>query len=289
MKTIIKSFLIVATALFVVGCGGGGTGSGDKDTLFPSSSRLADANDKNAQEVADLLFGYNTDRIVPASSRKIADGKKFTILNLVLENVKDLKKKSDFSKSSRVTNESDTCDSGSLYKETLSDGSVEFRYNNCVQGDFKFDGTVKKHLDNNKLEVNYVTDFSVQDLYGDNTIVVKKDSSISLEELNNGDYKITLNLVTKENGESSGFENVVFILSYDEDTSSGTMYQSSGNIYINNLQEYVELDSSYNMADTPLVYDNGTIVDGEVHYIMRNATLVISASGDGTANYEILR
>lgn len=43
------------------------------------------------------------------------------------------------------------------------------------------------------------------------------------------------------------------------------------------------------MENTPLVYDNGTITDGEAHYIMRNATLAIYANGDGTATYDILR
>jgi len=288
MKTIIKSFLITATALFVVACGGGkggNIGSGNQDTLFPNSSRLAYANDKNAQEVADLLFGYNTDSIVPANARKIANGKKLSILNLVLENITEFNKSSNLSKSSRLTDESDYCDSGSLYKETLSDGSVEFRFNNCTQGYFKFDGIIRKHRYNNKLVVKYVTDFTVQDLNSDDTIVVKKESSVSLEELGNERYKITLNLVTNQNGKSSGFENVVFI--YDD--SEVTMYQKSGNIYINNLQEYVKWDSSYNMAYTPLVYDNGTIIDGEAHYIMRNAKLIIYANGDGTATYNILR
>ncbi len=289
MKTIIKSFLIVATALFVVGCGGGGTGGISQDRLFPSNSRLASPTDSNAQEVSDLLFGYNTDRIVPANARKVSDSKKFTILNLLLNNVKEFNKNSDLSKHSRLTDESEYCDSGSLYKDTLSNGAVEYRYNNCTQGDFNFNGTVRKHIYNNKLDVNYITDFTVQDLNSDDTIVVKKDSSISLEKLSSGDFRIRLNLITTENGKSSGFENVVFILNFDKETSSGTMYQSSGNIYINNLQEYVKWDSSYNMKNTPLVYDNGTITDGEAHYIMRDATLAIYANGDGTATYDILR
>ncbi len=288
MKAIIKSLLIVATALFVVGCGGGGTtGSVKEDSLFPTNSRLASPTDDNAQKVADLLFGYNTNRIVPANARKISDAKKFTIFNLLLNNVKEFNSNRDVSKHSRLTDESEYCDSGNLYKETLNDGSVEYRYNNCTQGDFTFNGTIKKHKYDNKLEVNYLTDFTIQDTNGDN-IVVKKESSITLELLANGDYKTILNLVTNENGKSSGFENVVFILNIDTSTNSGTMYQTSGNIYINNLNEYVEWDSSYNMENTPLVYDNGTITDGEAHYIMRNATLAIYANGDGTATYDIL-
>lgn len=279
MKTVIKSFLIVATTLFIVGCGGGGTV--EKDTLFPSSSRLAYANDKNAQEVGDLLFGYNTDRVVPASARKIANDKKFTILNLALENIKEFKKNSNISKHSKLTDESEYCDSGSLYKDTLNDGTIEYRYNNCTNGDFNFDGIIRKHRYNNKLVVNYITDFNIKDLYEDTTIVVKKESSISLEELDNERYKITLNLVTTQNGKSSGFENVVFI--YND--SEVTMYQTAGNIYINNLREYVKWDSSYNMEYTPLVYDDGTIIDGEAHYIMRGTTLIITIN-NGTASYE---
>lgn len=287
MKVILKSFLVVATALFVAGCGGGGNiGAVEEDTLFPSDSRLAYANNENAKEVGELLFGYNTNSLVPANARKIADSKKMTILNLVLDNVKEFKKNQSTLKNNRVTDESDYCDSGSLYKETLNDGTVEFRYDNCTHEGLKYDGIIQKHRYSNKLDINYVTDFIVKDLYDGTTIVVKKESSISLVELDSGDFKITLNLVTAQNGKSSGFENVVFIYN----ASEATMYQRAGNIYINNLQDYVAYDNSYRMKYTPLVYsDDGTIIDGEAHYIMRGATLIIRVDEDGIANYEILR
>ena len=61
MKTIIKSFFIVATALFVVACGGGGTTGGvEKNELFPSNSRLASPTDDNALKVIAVSYTHLT-------------------------------------------------------------------------------------------------------------------------------------------------------------------------------------------------------------------------------------
>ncbi len=63
------------------------------------------------------------------------------------------------------------------------------------------------------------------------------------------------------------------------------MYQTDGNIYIDNLQEYVVFDKNYNMQYTPFVYSDGTIIDGEAHYKMRGTTLIITVN-NGEAAYD---
>ena len=281
MKTVIKGLVILVFGFIIAGCGGGsGVGS---DSFFPQNSRLASANDSNALEVINLLIGYNSNDIIPKSNKLVGKKSNFSILKLAISELKQFKKSNSIKKSNRIIEQSDYCDSGRLYRDNLNDGSVNFEYQNCIKDGFKYNGTVNKHKYSNKLDVTYKSGFEIKNENDNSTILVKKDSKISLEQIGDSKFKIYLNLITTQNGKSNGFERVVFI--YEGDDNYATMYQTDGNIYINNLSEYVLFDKSYNMKNTPFVYDEGTIIDGKAHYKMRGTTLVITVD-NGEVYYD---
>lgn len=275
---ILKLILLSAASFAIVACGGGGSQI-DRDSLFPSNSYLAYANDKNANELIDLIVGYNTDSILPRTQKKVANTKRLTVLNLVYEKLQDLHKPLD--KSKRLTDYSELCDEGSLYKDVIDANTAEFRYSNCQQGDFVYNGTIREEKSAIKLSVKYLTNFTIRDIYGNSSLEVKRGSSIVAQKLNDEEHKVVLNIVTRQNGKSSGFRDSEFIFNETEQT----MYQKSGRIYINNLKEYVKYDSSYDMRYTPFVYADGTIVDGEARYIFRDALLDLTIN-NGEAYYE---
>ncbi len=291
MKTVIKGFTVLLFSFIIAGCGGGaGNGSAGNnsssaraETFFPRDSRLAYANDKNAQEVTNLIIGYNTNDIVP---RNKITGKsaKMSVLKLAISELKEFRKSSSLKKSNKVIDQSDYCESGRLYRDELSDGSIDFEYQNCSRNGFRYDGTVNKHRYGNKLDITYKSSFEIKNESDNSTILVKKDSKISLEQIGDNEFKIYLNLITTQDGKSNGFEHTVFI--YEGDSNNATMYQTDGNIYIDNLQEYVVFDKNYNMQYTPFVYSDGTIIDGEAHYKMRGTTLIITVNnGEAAFDY----
>ena len=71
------------------------------------------------------------------------------------------------------------------------------------------------------------------------------------------------------------------------------LYQTKGRIYINNLESYVDYDTSYDMSVTPFVFNYSGVVSGEGRYIMANGAnlkvfhdrVEIDADNDGT--YEL--
>lgn len=276
---ILKLLLLTVATFAIVACGGGGGNPIDRSSLFPSNSYLAYANDENAKELVDLLVGYNTNTLIPKTQKRVANTKRLSVLSLVYKQLEKLDK--SYAKSKRLVDNSELCEDGTLYKNVIDFNTVEFQYNNCLQGDFVYNGTIKEEKTDNKLSIKYVSNFTVSDIYGDNKIEVKKGSTIVAQKLNSSEHKITLNIVTNQNGKSSGFRDSEFIFNEVEQT----MYQRSGRIYINNLKEYVKYDSSYDMSYTPFVYADGTIVDGEARYIFRDALFDLTIN-NGVSNYE---
>ncbi len=277
MKTFIKVFTVFLAAFFINSCGGG-SDTGYIGTIFPANSKLASPNDRNAQEVIDYLIGYNVNGIIP-SDKLLKNKKHFTVMNLILQELNRIKK-DNLSKSKKLTDYSYECESGHLYEDKKGI-TTEYRYHECVIDEYEYNGRIIKKEYSNVLEIEYKTDFTIKSGY--ESIKVAQGSKIKLEKLNSNKFKITLNLITVQNGKTNGFENAVFIF----DKSENSMYQTTGRIYINNLQEYVEYDSSYNMKYTPFIYDDGdNLIDGEVHYLMRGAKLVIYIE-DGVANYSL--
>ena len=293
MKVILKSFLVLATALFVSGCGGGGSGdSGYKEALFPDSSRLASPTDSNALSVIDMMLSYNLDsnrpslRLVSANSaikKKNSSLATFAISQLKLVKAKVTNKNM---KAMKVIDDRGECSNGGSYYKNgeitkAKGGVVEYEYRNCETDDGAvYDGIMSVEVDDydydkkefTKMNITYSTDFRVTDDSGRYTIL--EGSTISTQLIDDGYIRVQTTIVSSHNGQKSGFKDVTFMIeSFDEGT---LFYQSSGRIYINNLREYVELDRSYDTSDTPLEFDSSNSVqNGEVHYIMRDATLEI--------------
>ena len=306
MRVVLKSFLVAATALFIVGCGGGGIGgygSSYEEPLFPDSARLADRSDSNALKVIDMLLSYNLGSNSPmlrqVSANSAIEKKNSSLATFAISQIKLVKEnltKKEM-KAMKVINDTGECSNGGRYYKNgeitkENGGVVEYEYINCKTDDGAvYDGIQSVEVGSydyyknkfTKMNITYSTDFTVVDENGRYTIL--KGSKISTQLLDDGYIRVKTTIVSSQNGQKSGFKDVTFIIeSFNEAT---LIYQTTGRIYINNLREYVELDRSYDTSETPLEFDNSNSVqNGEVHYYMRYGTLKIVIE-NGEISYRI--
>ncbi len=307
MKAIIKSLLIVATALFVVGCGGGGVpggySGGDKNSLFPSNSHLASPTNNNALSVIDMLLSYNLDNNTPSlrvvSANSTVKKRNSSLATFTISQLKLVKSKIENKnmKAMKVIKDNGECSNGGRYYKNgeitkANGGEVEYEYRKCKTDDGDiYDGIMNVKASNydydkeefTNIDIKYSTDFSVEDDSGRYTIL--KGSTISTKLLDDGRIEVKTTIVSRKNGDKRGFKDVTFII---ENYNEGTLlYQTTGRIYINNLREYVELDKSYDTSETPLEFDSSNSVqNGEVHYLMKSRVLKIIIE-NGTLDYII--
>jgi len=274
MKKYIVSFIVLF--LFILnGCGGGSgslkSGIGFIEALSPNA-QFARATDDNANELINILVGYNTNTIIP-KSRLIAKKKGLSIFKIAIKELDTFKS----NKRSRLLNK---CEEGSLNYITLNEYENKYEYRNCLQNGYYYNGDIIKKRVGNILEVKYITDFTIKN--SDTYLKVYKGSSIRLE--NSGNYKITLNLVTYQNGKKRGFRNFEFI--YNKNDNS--IYYTQGFVYLNDLNEYAIYDDSYDMSATPLIYnENNDIEYGEFYFLFKNYRLHVTID-DGVVDYEWL-
>jgi len=288
----LKSLILALTVVFAVSGCGGGNGGYEGNGLFPSNSSLADATEDNGIEVAKMLVSYNIDSNSPdfRKSRVLANAKssKKALSALVLSQLDMVKSKiapKSSNKRAKIIDEDGRCSNGgSYYKHgeitKAYGGEVEYEYNNCEIGGVLYDGKMlvkasDYDYDNEeftKIDIEYKSDFYTDD---GEQYTIKKGSTISTTLLDNGNYEVKSTIVSRKDGKTKGFKDVVFVIeSYSNFTY---LYQTSGRIYINNLREYVVLDDDYDMSDTPFTYDNtNSLKSGEARYLMRGGKLKIS-------------
>jgi hypothetical protein len=279
----IKSFKVVAVAIFigiVSGCGGGSSSDG-------ASAKLAKATYENAQKVEEAIFSsavsshtYRAKEMSEAKSKANP---------FVLDIAKDYVKLLDnSSKQERVI--SQACSSGSLdvslIDETSSSKTYLYKYDNCNDGVKVINGSVELHLASKHGDLYYVQSIVFKDNYS-----VKYPNGAKVSIANGGsidititgynsssDYTFILDTTMKitQNGYSYGYDGLE--LHYIVSGSSTYWYQTTGIIYINNYQDYVIWDSSYDMFSTPFKVDsNGYPINGEARYIMDGGVLRIIA------------
>jgi len=291
----LKSLILALAVVFAVsGCGGGAGGNGgyEGSGLFPSNSSLADATEDNGIEVAEMLVSYNVESNSPDFRKyRVLDNTKSSkkaLSALVLSQLDMVKSKISPKRShkrAKIIDEDGVCSNGgSYYKhgEITKEygGEVEYEYNNCKIGGVLYDGKMLVKASDydyyneefTKIDIEYKSDFYTDD---GEQYTIKKGSTISTTLLDNGNYEVKSTIVSRKDGKTKGFKDVVFVIkSYSNFTY---LYQTSGRIYINNLREYVVLDDDYDMSDTPFKYDNtNSLKSGEARYLMRGGKLKIS-------------
>ncbi|NOZ91372.1 MAG: hypothetical protein GXO60_08830, partial [Epsilonproteobacteria bacterium] len=123
--------------------------------------------------------------------------------------------------------------------------------------------------DLDSLHIYFTTDFSIQDISTGDVANIKKNSNFTISSLSGDRVKLEVTLQATSGSNYYGQKNAIYYV-YDGGNST-YLYQTKGRIYINNLNNYVDYDTSYNMSQTPFEYDsNGALVSGEAHYLMAN-------------------
>jgi len=296
MNYILKVFISTLFLFLLVGCGGVKMET-SSNSLFPGSASLAPATSSNGAKVADMLLSYNLDNAQPSLKLVSKPRKTKTLLDLELSTLKMLQNRLDNNRLQRVVDEGDNCINGGTYYKSGEitkeyGGEIEYNYNNCQIGETIYDGIMRVKASSydydlryfKNLHIEYITNFNTN--YYDTTYTIKAGSTIDTKLLSKNSIKILSNIVSKYNGELRGFKDVEFIV--EKLIQGTTLYQTKGRIYINNLKNYVEYDSGYDMSQSPFEYDSSnSVVSGEAFYKIRGGTLDISII-DGELTIDIL-
>lgn len=274
--------LAVITALSIVftGCGssssdGGGSGS---SLSFPSDAVQVEVNnEETATDVTEAVFDESGANATSLFS--ITDSNKVAI-GTIVKNIKDIVKKTDTYESHALNetySDSYDCAYGGSYSFSMS-GSEEnysgtLTYSNCsMYGDNLINGKMSMSASNydedadnyETYKYSFVTDttFSSGDEYN---VIISSGSSVE-ETLTFGesDYwgwsdiissTSKTSIIVTANGEKYGAKDLVTV----EDWDNYSYYYTSGKIYINDLNGFVEVDTTYDGSTTPYDTYNYTL------------------------------
>lgn len=313
-------------AFVLIGCGGGGGSSSSNssdssssiNTSFPSNAVVAEPTLENGEKVEsnigeDINAQYNFLNSVSGSSLNVSSlGNK--ISKEIFEDIKKINLKSYAL--NETVNETEQCTNGGNISITgegdeTNGGYINLTYKDCKEGNIILNGSIYAKMSN--LDVNadefkdnymkFTSNLSYQNTSNpSDNATISKDSELSLNILsfdNYGSiktYKTKLSIIASNTTEKFGIKDLEVY--YDESSySTVKWYYTSGRVYINNLTSYVELDTTYDMSNTPFVLSNNSLISGEARYNMSNGgkgkviienntpITYIDANGDGT--YEL--
>jgi len=309
-----KTFKILSLSLTAIavlgfsGCGSSGGGSSTTPTIaFPSDAVDAEPTIENAEEVKDVVAqnqnsAYSINAVSTSDSQNIAIGMK-----LISDTTMKIEK--NFYALNETINETEECSEGGSINYSGSGSetggaTITYSFNNCIDSGITMNGKITTVLSNYNetysdytyYKTTYVTDlllsfsnYSIKILGGSTTDITFTDI---VDTYTANGMKMDISAITDTNGEKNGQENAVYYFK-NQDYYSTSMYQTQGKIYINNLTSYVTYDTSYDMSQTPFVFDYNGLTSGEAHYLMANgakvkvtvnggeATVAVDTDGDG--------
>ncbi len=293
MRGFYRLFIFLVFTFLVLGCGKVNYNTSE-ESLFPSSSKLASPTYSNGNEVADMLLSYNMQTNAP-SMRLVANGnKKRNLIEYMISQIDKVTPTVTNNRLQKVIDESNECSNGgSLYKSgnlDKSGGEVEYHFNNCYIDGELYDGILRVKASNydynikkfKKLKLTYLNDFKTS------TETIKEDSTLSVELLDSddfGDYfKVIADSVSSSDKGLRGFKNFTFVVA--EYSLKTSLIIKGGRVYINNLNNFVEYDKSYDMSQSQFDYNsNNILTQGMAQFLMKDATLQIEAyKGEVTIN-----
>jgi hypothetical protein len=311
--------ITLAATLGLTGCGGGGgsssgnsSSSGNNSNLsFPSNAVSATPTIENGEKVKDVVAknqktAYSINSIdTPSSSKNVA---------LVMQEITNVTNQINvqFYALNETINQTESCSDGGTisYSGSGSDtggATITYTFNNCneygviLNGKFlaKMSNYNSTYDDYTTLNVTYLSDTTVS--ASGSTVKIYSGSTETLNFTNITGYgsantlKMTLSAIEEVNSIISGQKDSVYY--FDLSSSQPKMYQTAGKIYINNLDSYVDYDTSYDMSQTPFIFNYSGLESGEARYIMANGgkAKIIAESGqskvyidtDGDGIYEL--
>jgi hypothetical protein len=304
MKKISKLKILV-TSLFslgLMGCIESDSGAGTSATTlsFPSSSTLADPTLANGEKVGQSVATNKVKSAINLNS--INSGSNIDFIPFY-KNLFEKASVSVVTSNDYVLNKTidETIDCGSkgtdgTYTIKGTDNKVfksaTITYNNCTTNndDNTLNGTIKITASNydtveskyKKGTINFLSDFTSgkAKIYKNSSISISYNSIAGDSEK----YMMTLSTKATDGTNYNGMNNCVFYFGLSS-SGNATMYQTQGDIYINNLASYVSYDTSYDMSKTPFRYDrnDGTAksIGGTAIYIMQSKAKLKVSQTDG--------
>ena len=299
-KHVKHSMFSIALISGFVGCGSGGSSSSDSNSFsFPSTATESEPTIENGKKVKEVVATnqqstYTINAVESTNSRNIA---------FDLQEINDIIKQkttlSDYSLNETV-NETESCsDGGTIHYSgsgnDMDGGTVTNTFKNCKEGGLFINGTIYSKI------YNYN---SVYDEFLNEDLKFITDTSITIDNINVKYYKgstanseitdfipdeatsmkITINAIAEVNGKKSGQNNSIYYL--DNLTSNPSMYQTQGKIYIDNLNSFVNYDTTYDMSQTPFVFNLTGLLSGEARYNMSSGGKVkIVVESNKTVTY----
>lgn len=299
-KVFIKSLAVIGI-LGLVGCGGGGSSSGSTGLSFPSTATKAEPSIQNGQKVKEIVAknqepSYLMNAVEASESQNIV----FTLLPL--QDVLRLKQNFNTYALNETIDQVESCRNGGTihYSGSGSDpqgGTITTTFNNCninnmtINGDFyqKFYNYNSEHDTYQNIDTKVLTDESIK--IGEISSKIYANSTWNMEVISFGNYdemdsiKLKLSTISEVNSVKSGQNNAIYYFN-NLHTSTPSMYQTQGKVYIDNLTSFVDYDTNYDMSKTPFVSNGLKVISGEGRYLMSDETkLKIIAESDNTRVY----
>jgi len=299
MDFIKQSVLTLSVAtIFMTGCGSTTDSISGSSTVFPSDATTAEPTVENGEEVRDVVAQDQNLNLSLTSN----DSQNSNII-LALENI--YKSIEDINGDSTVTRAvvdsgSNDCPNGGTYKYSVSgsedDAIFSVEYDQCDMYGVFYDGAITMHeksYDESTMsykysETEFVTDFTME--YNGQNMKIYKGGTMDMEVLSTDEYgsinkmKLGISMITEVGDKKSGQKDASYIVE-NIDSYTSSMYQTAGRIYINNLESYVDYDTSYDMSQTPFVFNNKVLVSGESHFNMDGGKLKIKVENNQARVY----
>jgi len=301
-------FSLVTVSFLLVGCGGGG-GSSSSDTAmsFPSDATSAKPTLENGKKVEDAVAS-NQNSGLP-SLNKVNNNTSLNSALLTKDISENLSKsirglKFNSYSLNRTINEQENCSNGGTIAYSGSGdehgGDITLNLNQCNNGQQLLNGSVYVNISNydsqadefKDISMKFTSDYTVKNQYNNKTVTIYNGSYFNMNviKFNNyneaSKYKLSMSIKASDGTNQYGLKDAIYY--FQEENSETSMYQTAGRIYINNLASYVDYDTSYDMSQTPFVYQyNGHVpVRGEARYIMENnAKVKIVAENNDVITY----
>lgn len=309
--------LAIALSLGISGCGGGGGSSSTGDTSglsFPSNAVVAEPTLANGILVEDAVATDQTTGVPLLNSVDVNSKFNVALLgnevsNTISKHIKDININS-YSLNETI-NETYSCQSGGSYSVSGSgtqyvSAAMTMNFNQCNQGGVISNGSVYASISNydsnaddyKDISIRFTSDFT--GTAGSTVAKISKNSYINVNVLtyaygSKATFKLAMSMQATDGTIYFGQKDSIYYFSTDGYNTQ--MYQTQGKVYINNLVSYVDYDTSYDMSQTPFVFNGSSITSGEARYKMsgsgkvkiivqsNNPITYIDADGDGT--YEL--
>jgi len=253
----IKNLILLAIAIFMVGCGGGNVAVSEEDRYLPQHlnySNLIGVDDYNNKDISYRVLNnlFNEDNYFATNNQS----------PLILKRVNR-----EFKRVFRVYDNYSTnyCDRGSFDKIKLSNNSYEFDFHHCKKSNSNtyIDGTmIVTSINSQKFKVEFK---NYKESAPNLLHFIRRGSIVkTLDANSNETLKIEVkNLYAyfRDNNKREAYYNLNLIKDfYDENR----VYKVDGYIYLNKYNGYIKVKTIDNLSISSPNINSATSINGEI-------------------------